>query len=391
MRISDLRNQVSNSYLSRGPSDVVSAAEAKKLVQSGASKSQLVKIRDELMEGKFDGKFSKAGLRAFNKEYAKMFGEPPPRLDVPTTVNNTAASPNSALGIRAGIGLDAVPTTLKLSEVRDPQVRSALERLDVNLDRVVDKKDAKSLGLSDDQFRMFMFTATLMGQHIKTDVNVPTDLSGKTVVLTAVPDSQKAKGWVEAMGGKVARKVSPNVDYVFVGNASRTSKDERALILNNLGQANIEVAKVGAFFAAAHKAGVTGSGPAPLSRGDFKKARDAVCKEIYTEVHDDMLADELSYASTPAEKKAAKDAHSQALKDYDGGYVDAPDEWFGDWISDRYPDDPFLDRDGRPISEDDIETFSFSFSSDVTGQGLSLNIAMDRRTGEVLDQSDITD
>lgn len=383
--INGLRNKIRNQYMSN---NIISAREAKEIVKELAAdgltteeKKALISIRSE-----FENGFSTSGLAAFDKALGKLGIDP--------NASSSTNSPNSntsVLGAQLGRNMDNVPTEFKLTEVSDRKVRDALSRMDLNNDGKVNKRDQEILGLSDQQFRTFIFGALLLGSSIKDGVKIPEDLSGKTICFTAVPDWGKMKNWAESMGATVTTKVTPDLDFLVVGDESRTGKDERALAFNTLGEASIEVANLGSFMTSAHAAGVTGPPPTELSPTEFHDEMVSTLKEFYTEYIKDGYAYEISDASSAAERKELREAMKSDLDAFDADYIDG-DEIMSDYIFDRYADnEPYLDRFGVPVPEDKIDVINFSFFTDLAGIGLSKTFVFDRRTGEVLDEGDIND
>jgi hypothetical protein len=379
MSITALKNRIRTEFLSN---DKISAREAQKIMDelksngiSATEKAGLQEIRAEFLD-----KFSASGLKNFDRLFTKHVGEPP--------AGHTPTGGATVLDARLGRNLDNVPTRFRLSEVQDTRVRDVLMNLDVNIDGVVDTKDRDRMGFSDDQFRMFIFSALIMGKKVDTDLEVPTDLSGKTVVFTGLADTDEARAWAESMGATVERKISENVDFLFVGSRRASGKDERAHILNTLGQADIAIVPEGRFFLAAHAAGVTGPGPTPIDPNDFVAIRDAYIKEFITEWMEEGYEDAI--ASEPHREQELRDEWASDLQ-YLSWEIEPNDYWI-DMVYDRYASgDPYLDKLGRPVPEDQVEVFDAAWGSDLAGIILSVPLIMDRRTGEVLDQGDIRD
>ena len=257
-RISELRSLVRNDYLDNG---VISGREAKELVKTVAGDGltangakQLEKLRQE-----FKDDFSAAGLREFDKAVAKVAGNRP-------APSGEVGSGGTVMDVRLGRNLDKIPTAFKLSEVKDPDVKAALKRFDVNIDGRVNEQDRDRMGFSDDQWRTFIFSCLLMGTEIDRAAEVPADLRGKTVCLTAVQNFAEVKRWAQEMGARVVTKVTPELDFLVVGGKHATGKDERANILNTLGDADITVTDLGAFRRAANLAGVLRDASEPIQR-----------------------------------------------------------------------------------------------------------------------------
>lgn len=387
MRLSDLRNKISSDYLNNG---VISGAEAKDLVKTVAGdnltsigKQQLTKLRDE-----FQDKFSAAGLAEFDKCLNKAINN---SANAMVSGGHQPGSANSPLGVRLGRNLENIPTSFKLSEIQDPDVKAVLSRMDVNIDGLVNHADRDRMGFSDEQFRMFLFSALLMGAEVGDGEPVPTDLTGKRVCFSAVIDKPEAKRWAEAMGAKVVNKVDADLDFLVVGNAAGTGKDERAQILNTLGEADISVTSFPAFRTAANAADVIGPAPDPISGDAFTAAMETTIHEWYNDWIRSAYDDEISYAETPEERAEINAAMRTDLENF-SLELDAPNESTADWISDRYAsDDPYLDQSGVPVPEDALEITTFYFSPDCAGIGLSKDWVFDRRTGEHLDDFDVND
>jgi len=382
-RISELRNLVKNEYLGNG---IISGREAKELVKTVAGDAlstrgvqQLQKLRQE-----FRDDFSAAGLREFDKAYARASANLP-------APSGEVGSGGTVMDVRLGRNLDKIPTAFKLSEVEDPDVKAALKRFDVNIDGRVDEKDRDRMGFSDDQWRTFIFSCLLMGTELESGDAVPTDLRGKTVCLTAVEDYQKAKGWAEAMGARVISKVSPDLDFLVVGGKHASGKDERAHILNTLGEAEVTVTDYNAFRSAANRAGVVGGRPNTIGRDAFTAEMESTIHGWYDGYVREMYDDELSYADTAPERERLREAMRADLASF-SCELDAPNEATADWIDDRYANnEPYLDNNGVPIPLDDLEITAFYFSPEIAGIGLSKDWVFDRVTGERVDDFEVQD
>jgi hypothetical protein len=386
MRISALRKHIKSEYLDN---KIISGAEARDLVRLASegdltahAKGQLEKLRDE-----FQDSFSAAGLRDFNKALARA-------IDNSSHLGGAVGGGQSAVDVFAGRNLENLPTSFKLSEVKNPAVKKALRRLDLNIDGKVDHKDRDKLGLSDDQWRMFVFSATLMGSEVNVaDDIVPTDLTGKKVCFTAVPDKAEAKAWAEAMGADVVTTVSEDLDFLIVGDKAITGKDERALALNALGVADIEVGTYPAFLKSAHAADVTGAGPTDhLPAAEYDAKVEAVAKDYWASFLEGWQ-DEIDNATDPARKAELKEKWDTELADFGMNEL-MEDEYKKDDIKVEYDyDDGFRyhDRFGVEIPFESLDFVSFSFYSDLAGIGLSKSWVFDKRTGEVVEEGPLMD
>jgi hypothetical protein len=381
VNLSQLRAHINSNYLSN---DIISGREAKNLVRLVAKDglTQVGQSQLETLKAEFADKFSDAGMRDFERAFSRAVD------NSPTLGGGDVGDGQSALDVRAGVNLENLPTAFRLSEVKDPDVKKALRRIDLNLDGNVDDKDMRSAGFSEQQFRMYIFTATLMGAEIQYDADAPQDLTGKKVLFTGIGDKTKENAWAEAMGAEIVTKMDENVDFLFVGNSAGTGKDERAHILNTLGLADIQVIPHGKFLISANAAGVTGPAPDPLTDAEFRAARSELCmgwlKDWLTEGYEDDIADE------PHRETELRAALEEELRYAD--YEIEPNEYWFDSVEDDYAaGNGYRDNDGRLIPLDDLEIFDMSFGSDRAGIILSVAMVMDRRTGRLLDQGDIQD
>jgi hypothetical protein len=382
-RIRDLRRTINTNYLKN---DVISAREARDLVRTVAQngltahgKSQLEKLQQE-----FKDKFSSSGMAAFQRALGKAVANSAALAGTP------AGDGQSATSVRAGVNLDNLPTAFKLSEVNDPDVKKALRRMDLNLDGKVDYKDRDALGFSDQQFRMFIFTATLMGAEVDDLASVPQDLSGKKVLFTAVGDKAAAKKYAEAMGATVASSFSDDIDYLFVGSAASTGKDERAHILNTLGLADIAVVKHGRFLDAANAAGAVGSPVTPVTPAEAQQVRNTTIHGWISDWMRDAYEDEIADADDPARRTELQGELQTELDNVDWELEDA--DWYEEWVDDQYAAGrPFRDAQGRNIPRDALEIYDVAWGSDIAGIILGIPMAFDSRTGELVDLGEMHD
>lgn len=379
--ISSLRNKIQTQFLNN---NIISGREAKEMVSdlakdglSAEEKQALVQMREE-----FKDNFSAAGLRDFDKALAR----------VPVSTDTSAPeNGSSVLNVQLGRDMSGLTSDFKLSEIRDPAVRGFLERIDVNTDGRVNERDRKKMGFSEQQWQTLAFSALLMGQGIKSDAQIPHNLEGKTVAFTAVDDYEQLTQWAEKMGATISTKVTPDLDYLFVGDKDRTGKDERALILNTLGEADITVTNAGRFHLSAHDAGVTGAGPTTVSREEYSSKMESTLKDWYTEYITEGYDYELSGNLTGAERRSLIEDRQNDLDSFSLDYIEG-DEIFSDYIYDRYDSgEPYLDDNGLPIPQDELDIINFSFFTDLAGIGLSKTFVFDRRTGDVVDEGDIND
>jgi len=379
-RIRDLRSTINTKYLKN---DVISAREARELVRTVAGsgltahgKSQLDKLCQE-----FEDKFSASGMGAFRSALGKAVS------NSPSLAGSHVGSGQSATSVRAGVNLDNLPTAFKLSEVTDPTVKTALRRLDLNLDGKVNAKDRDSAGFTDAQFRMFIFTATLMGAEIDNSATVPQDLTGKKVLFTAVGNKDSAKTYAESMGATVVSRMSNDIDYLFVGNSAGTGKDERAHILNTLGIANIAVVDHDNFLSSANAAGAVGGAPTPVTPTEYTQIRNDTIAAWLTDWLEEGYADEI--IREPSRKVELEAELKVELDNMDWEREDAP--WFSGWVEDQYPNNPYRDAAGRDIPHAALEIFDMSWGSDLAGIILGVPMVFDKRTGEFVDQGDMHD
>lgn len=378
MRLTDIRKHVRNEYLKN---DVISGAEAKDLIQTVAGdglsvqgKKNLEKIRAE-----FKDSFSEAGLREFDKLLAKA------AQSLPST-GGTGGS--SAVDVLSGRALPEA-RSITLASVENDDVRKALRRLDFNNDGKVNTKDRDKFGFDDGQWRSFLFMAALMGQRIESpNAEIPGDLTGKKIAFTAVPDKDRAKKWAEKMGATVVSDLSADVDFLVVGNAAATAKDERAAVLNTLGEADIKIANYETFSRKASEVGATGSGPDPITGAQLHAKIDEAVSEWYRSHIEDHYEYELGEATTDAER-------SRILADRQTD-LDAGAEWEkmsldnASWFE-SVDDGDVTDRLGRPLNRSDLVEVAVSFFPEYAGIGLGTYFLVDKRTGDVLDQGDIVD
>lgn len=379
MRLQDLRHTIQTQHLSN---DKISAREANAIVKAlgkdgltGVEEGQLQALREE-----FKDKFTAAGGKAFDKALLRAVKA---RGKAAPTPGLSAA--NARLAALSGIGSD-----FKLAEISDPAVRATLEGLDLNNDGRVNMKDAKIVGFSEDQLRVFAFAALLKGQRISSDVQVPTDLTGKRVCFTAVSDKAKATKWAEAMGAKVETRVKKDLDYVFVGDADKTGKDERAFAMNSLGRADITVARHGAFLMAATEAGVVESASARITDAQYSAKVTDTLRGFYESYINDGYDDALMGADSPSDADWLEGQRATELAAFDPWYEGS--EMWDDDIDWQYENgQPYLDTDGAVVPRDDVSTVAFSFFPELDGIGLSKVFVFDRRTGNVLDEGDVMD
>ncbi|MEE8408679.1 MAG: hypothetical protein V3T05_03655, partial [Myxococcota bacterium] len=320
MRISELRQIVKNDYLAN---DIISGKEAKELVGqivgdklTSYGVAQFDKLRTEFLN-----LFSDGGLKEYDNRVAKALAER-------EASRPSSSSPGSLVGIQVGRNLDHIPSSVKLSEVPDAGVKEMLERLDVNGDKTIDQKDMRKLGLSEDQLKMFLFTASLLGAKVNDgDLNVD-DLRGKKICFTAVDNKEQLTVWAKSLGMTVRKNFSKSLDFLIVGNADVTSKDERAFALNGLGASDIHVATDIAFEKAARAANVPGTHPDPLSRTAFESSVHEQINNWYTEHIQRAYEDDLGAATTPEERAAVRE---RMADDLDGGEVGRnTDSWIID-------------------------------------------------------------
>jgi hypothetical protein len=377
MPLSDIRSRINSEYLDSNK--VISGAEAKDLVKtvSGDALTRVGKSNLEKIRAEFKDSFSEAGLRAFDKALAKA------AENLPTG----ATGGGNAVGLQAGRDLPA-SVQITLSQVSDNKVRDALSRLDFNTDGKVNDRDKDKMGFSDEQWRSFLFMAALMGQGINNDVDVPTDLSGKTVAFTAVPDKQKATEWAEAMGATVSNELNGDLDFLFVGAASTTGKDERAAALNALGLADIQLANYEAFSRKAAEAGVTGTVSDTLTATQLNKKIAEEVDAWYVEHINEHYDSELGDATTDAERAKVEEGRKNDLE-YGAEHWSVPLDdasWY-----EHTDDGDFTDHLGRPINREDLIEVQVSFFPEYAGIGLGTYFLVDKRTGDFIDQGDIVD
>jgi len=384
--LTSLRQTIRTNYLDN---DVISAREARDLVRrvAGDNLTPAGKAQLETLKTEFGDKFSAAGSQAFESALGSAVAKSSHFADA-----SAGTGGQSALNVRSGVNLENLPTSFKLSEIQDPEVKRALRRMDLNIDGKVDYRDRDKMGFSDEQFRMFIFSALLMGAEVGSDSSaIPDDLTGKKVCFSAVGDTRaKAEAWARAMGAEVVSEVEPGLDFLFVGEAGQTGKDERAQVLNTLGHANIAVIGNGAFLQAAHRAGVTGPAPTAISSQEFDAIVRDTTRNFYMSFLEGSYADDLARASSPAERQRVLDAWEADKGNYD--FMIEPNDYWTDRVADQYANgEPYLDKFGRPVPEDDVEIDDFQFFTDHAGIGLSKVFVFDRRTGELLDEGDIMD
>lgn len=378
LRLSDIRSRINNEYLDSNR--IISGAEAKDLVKtvSGDALTRVGKTNLEKIRNEFKDSFSEAGLREFDKALARA------AADLPT---GAAPGGGNAIGLQAGRDLPAA-VQITLSQVSDLKVRDALSRLDFNTDGKVNDRDKDKMGFSDEQWRSFLFMAALMGQRIDDSADVPTDLTGKTVAFTAVPDKAKAAEWAEAMGATVTTKLDDNLDFLFVGAANATGKDERAAALNALGLADIKLSNYETFSRKAAEAGVAGGVGDTLSEAELSTTIAAEVDSWYVEHIEEHYAYELNETADPAERTKLLEQKKNDLE-YGAEHWTVPLDdasWY------EYTDDgDFTDRLGRPISRDDLVEVQVSFFPEYAGIGLGTYFLVDKRTGDFIDQGDIVD
>lgn len=379
-RISDLRSTINTTYLKN---DVISAREARDLVRTVSGngltahgKSQLDKLCKE-----YEDKFSASGMAAFLRAVGKAVDTSP------TLADSHVGDGQSATSVRAGVNLENLPTAFRLSEVTDPAVKTALRRLDLNLDGKIDHKDRDSAGFTDAQFRMFIFTSTLMGSEVDDTTTVPQDLSGKKVLFTAVGDKDAAKAYAETMGATVVSSMSDDIDYLFVGASAGTAKDERAHILNTLGVANIAVVSHDNFLAAANAGGAVGTAPVAVSPTAYANIRNDTISAWLTDWLEESYADAI--IDEPSRKTELEAKLKDELANIDWEREDAP--WFSDWVNDQYPQNPYRDAAGRDIPLDALEIIDMAWGSDIAGIILGIPMAFDTRTGELVDEGEMHD
>jgi hypothetical protein len=387
MSLVQLRKHVQDNYLNN---NIISGREARELVKKGADGALTAASKADLetLRAEFKDSFSAAGLREFDRAMTKAtsqagLGDYRPPVD----------SDTSAVSVFSGRNLAALPTSFKLSEVTDADVRKLLRRMDLNVDGKVDTKDRDKLGLDDNQFRMFVFSALLLGKEIDEGQIFPTDLSGKKVCFSAVPDKDEARAMAEAMGAVVVSDVREDVDFVVVGEDRRTGKDERALALNTLGVADIGVGRWANFLKAAEDAGVTGGTPADgLSPAAYEAKRDTFIHGWWRDYVMNSWDYELEN-TTGAERDRALEMRETDLHAYDNGLELVEDEYTEEDIDERYEwsDMPYTDRFGVEVPRDAIEVIALSMFPEFAGIGLSVTFAFDKRTGEVLEEFDVMD
>lgn len=381
-RLADLRRHVDTKYLSN---NIISGAEAKDLVGRAKDSGALTaggKAQLETLRAEFVDRFSDAGLREFDKAFARATDD--------AGLPSAPSGPGNAVSVFGGRDLSALPTAFRLSEIQDTGVRRLLKRMDLNIDGKVDSRDRDKLGLNDEQFRMFVFSALLMGKDVDANLDVPTDLTGKTVVFSAVPDKAEATRMAKEMGATIARDVSEDIDFLIVGDAAITGKDERALALNTLGVAEIGVGPWMKFLAAADAAGVQGP-PAPgtLTSAAFDAMATKHIEDWYTDDVKESYDHQISNASTPAERDQLM---ADRQEDLDTGVDIVSDSYWEDMVDDQYEyDSPYKDAFGQDVPRDNVVVMAASFYPVYAGIGLSKTFVFDDRNGNLLDEGDIMD
>jgi hypothetical protein len=377
-RISQLRTMIRNDFLKN---DVISGAEAKRLVDTVAKdglgargKQQLEKLRNE-----FQSKFSTAGLRDFDAAVAKA---------LQNRTSDGAAGGGNALSFQGGADLSHIPTSFKLREVRDPDVKRLLRRMDLNIDGSVDSKDQKKLGLNDQQWQMFIYAALLGGKKIDEGDIFPQDLSGKKVCFTAVPDKAAAVAMATAMGATVVSDIEADLDFLVVGSENITGKDERAHAFNVLGKTDIGVGRWAKFLKAAEAAGAVPQPDDAVDATTYDAIIEKTMRDWYNDMVESAYEDEFTDA-TPAERQKLLADKQEDLDNF-GDFVS--DDYAGENIDEMYEwQGPYMDANGLPIPRDSLDVVALSMYPNFAGIGLSKTFVFDKRNGNLVDDFDMQD
>ncbi len=375
--IAQLRSMVQTQFLSNNK---ISGAEAKKLIKEAVDAGATTQAQSDLLalREEFKDKFTTAGLRDFDARFENTF-------HISTGAAGGGQSPLTVMGQ----DMSHLPTAFKLSEVKDPDVKKLLRSMDLNIDGRVDHKDKDRLGLSDGQWRMFVFTALLAGKKVDEGDVFPQSLAGKKVVFSAVADKDAGKKWAEKMGASVVSDVGPDVDFLVVGNDGMTGKDERAHALNTLGHADITIGRWARFVIAAEAAGAIDR-DVSVDPADAQAQISAGVAAWYDAYVRDAYEDDIANADGAAER-AQLLADMQADLD-DGFNLDAPDEHIVDSIEWQYEHSgPYTDASGSPVPFDDLEIMRLDMFPRFAGIGLSVHFVFDRRTGGMLEEFDVMD
>jgi hypothetical protein len=130
---------------------------------------------------------------------------------------------------------------------------------------------------------------------------------------------------------------------------------------------------------------------APITPDEARRIARKTIFDAWKEEYELRYADDIAAASTLAEKEelraelaAILDSHHFAYGDY---FIE--DIEYNRYNED-YPDeqDPYYDGNGDPIPFDAIVAQSLTWDD---GQGLGFYFAYDKRTGEIIDQTETTD
>jgi hypothetical protein len=129
--------------------------------------------------------------------------------------------------------------------------------------------------------------------------------------------------------------------------------------------------------------------PSTLSAAEFRRVSRDAMDEWYSEWIEDYYTDALADATTDAERDELR-ADRDTDRDLSNNEV-MEDEYFEEYVDDRYPGRPYLDEHGQEIPRAAIEVLMLSMAPEFAGIGLSKTFAFDKRTGEIVDEGDLQD
>ena len=109
-------------------------------------------------------------------------------------------------------------------------------------------------------------------------------------------------------------------------------------------------------------------------------------REYTTEVYKGLLAD-----AAPAERPALEAKRALDLDFASNEVIVGDDQWEDDIYEAYTNDDPYHRADGSLVLRTDAKVYVLSMFPEHAGIGLSKTFVFDARTGQLLDQGDVTD
>lgn len=128
----------------------------------------------------------------------------------------------------------------------------------------------------------------------------------------------------------------------------------------------------------------------PLSATELRRRVDAALerwhREYTTEVYAGLLAD-----AAPADRPALERKRDEDLVFANNEIIEGDDMWEENVDEAYHNDDPYSRADGSRVLRSDVKIYVLSMFPEHAGIGLSKAFIVDARTGEVLEEGDLTD